>query len=526
MAFGYPQLYANGLNNNSQLRRSTDMIYQRGATYEVVLTGSTYESTMQLNVDLYGNDEKVGRMALVPFDVLQSDATFTYRFNLRPYSYMSNYVATEHYGYYYKNDWFTTNNTINIQNPYPNNVKANYKYGYQYLNGTQVVTEYTGSPTNNLNHYTDIPFSTASTGFTASGFTNTGQYFDYVGGSFQFEDHYILPNFDQEVGTVMGTGSTINTINANRRLSPMSQYLMDNPTLPQYSETSRFLTDAPRIQFVQEDDNYVLWFLNGQTGDRQVMETDFLVLQFYNSNNQRINYVQQQINTVNTKFASPTGYTDTLQVFALPVGPSDIVNTYSQVNWTNVAYYTAQIFYSYPTNSELRSSVGPVGPISEAFYFYLYENCFPENTRVAFLNARGGFDYFTFESYRNDTKKIETTSYDSRYYSTNLASPDRDYGRSTKTFNTEVNQEIILESNYLTVEQGQWLEQMFYSPQVYIMGQDYISPLDRQDKIYKDLTPVQVLSTEVESITKKHRKLSKYRITLKTANNFFVNKGF
>jgi hypothetical protein len=296
--------------------------------------------------------------------------------------------------------------------------------------------------------------------------------------------------------------------------------------LPEYSETSRFLTDAPRIQYVQEDDNYVLWFLNGQTGDRQVIEADYLVLQFYNSANQRINYVQQQINTVNTKFASPTGYTDTLQVFALPVGPADIVNMYSAVDWTNVAYYTAQIYYSYPTNSELRSSVGPVGPISEAFYFYLYENCFPENTRIAFLNARGGFDYFTFVSYRNDTKKIETTSYDSRYYSTNLSSPDRDYGRSIKTFNTEVNQEIILESNYLTVEQGQWLEQMFYSPQVYIMGQDYISPLDRQDKIYKDLTPVQVLSTEVESITKKHRKLSKYRITLKTGNNFFVNKGF
>jgi hypothetical protein len=58
------------------------------------------------------------------------------------------------------------------------------------------------------------------------------------------------------------------------------------------------------------------------------------------------------------------------------------------------------------------------------------------------------------------------------------------------------------------------------------MGEDYISPLDRQDKIYKDLTPVQVLSTEVEKITKKHRKLNKYRITLGVANTFFVNKGF
>jgi hypothetical protein len=58
------------------------------------------------------------------------------------------------------------------------------------------------------------------------------------------------------------------------------------------------------------------------------------------------------------------------------------------------------------------------------------------------------------------------------------------------------------------------------------MKGDYISEIDVNDKIYKDLTPVQVASTEVDTITKKHKKLNKYRITLKTANNFFVNKGF
>ena len=73
---------------------------------------------------------------------------------------------------------------------------------------------------------------------------------------------------------------------------------------------------------------------------------------------------------------------------------------------------------------------------------------------------------------------------------------------------------------------GQWLEQLFYSPQVYIMKPDYVSPIDVPNKIYKDLTPVQILSTEVNTITKKHRKLNKYRITLKTADTFFANKGF
>lgn len=87
MSFGYTQLYANGLNSTSQIRRSTDMIYQRGATYEVVLTGNTYVTSMELDVDLYSNDTQVGRMQLVPYDVSQSGATYTYRFNIRPYDY-------------------------------------------------------------------------------------------------------------------------------------------------------------------------------------------------------------------------------------------------------------------------------------------------------------------------------------------------------------------------------------------------------------------------------------------------------
>jgi len=99
-------------------------------------------------------------------------------------------------------------------------------------------------------------------------------------------------------------------------------------------------------------------------------------------------------------------------------------------------------------------------------------------------------------------------------------------GRTVKTFDTNIDREFVLESDYINVQYGEWLQQLFYSPQVYEVRPDYISPLDRQDKIYKDLRPIQILSTEVETITKKHKKLNKYRITCKYADGFFVNKGF
>jgi hypothetical protein len=185
------------------------------------------------------------------------------------------------------------------------------------------------------------------------------------------------------------------------------------------------------------------------------------------------------------------------------------------------------LFYAWPTNSNTnRITLGPIGPVSEAFYFYLYDNCGPEDTRLAFLNNRGGYDYYTFTKYRQDIKKITRQTYDNRYYATNLASPDRNLGRTVKTFDTDVEREFVLESDFLSEPMGNWLEQLFYSPQVYEMKDDYISPLDRQDKVYKDLRPIQVLSTEVETINVKHKKLNKYRITCKYADGFFVNKGF
>ena len=524
--FNYIFLYPNGLNSHSQLRRGVDFIYQRGGTYEVVLTGDTYQSTMKLDVDLYSDDIKVGRMSVVPYTITQSGLTYTYRFNIRPYGYFQNFIKSQHYPYYWKNDWYSSTQEININNPYPNSIKGNIKYGYSYISGITPITEFNGDPNNDFNHYTMIPFYAQATGFTASGFTNTGNYFDYVGGIFQMDEKFILPNFDQELGTVVGTGLTINTLDVFRRYSPMSQFLMDYPNVPEQSETGRFLTESPRMVRIQEQENYSLFYLNGQSGDRQVIEADFTVFEFYDSNNAQVLYFEQELNFSGTTYQSPVDYTDNLRIFSLPCGPHDINNLFEDVDWTNITHYRVQLFYGLPTNNPDRSSEGAIGPISEGFWFYLDRDCHVEDTRLVWLNQRGGYDYYTFTSYRNDVKKITRQTYDNRYFSTNLSTQDRDFGRTTKNFDTSVDTEITLDSDYLSVSTGNWLEGLFISPQVYIMRPDFISPLDRQDKIYMDLRPVQIISTEVETITKKHQKLNKYRITLKNGNIIFTNPGF
>ena len=153
MTFGYQQLYANGLNSNSQIRRSADFIYQRGATYEVVLTGDTLQTAIELVVDMYSNDKITRQLAIVPYDTSLYGGTYTYKFNIRPYQYLSNCVNTEHYQYYWLNDWYSTTQQINWNNPYPNINKVNFKYGYRYINnGTQYYEPVSGStPTTTFN---------------------------------------------------------------------------------------------------------------------------------------------------------------------------------------------------------------------------------------------------------------------------------------------------------------------------------------------------------------------------------------
>jgi hypothetical protein len=315
-----------------------------------------------------------------------------------------------------------------------------------------------------------------------------------------------------------------------RNYSPASQFIFDYPRTPYQSEKSRFLTDAPRIQYITQYDGYNLYYLQGQTGDRKVIEANVAVYRFYNEDNTLLETSNQPLitNLSPIQFRSPTGFTDTLDVWSLPCGPIEIdeltIKT-TGTTWSSVAYYTVQICSSYPTDNA-NFNLGAIVPVSEKFYFYLKDNCLPQNTRLAWLNNRGGYDYYTFTAYRQDTKKISRQTYDNRYYSTNISSPDRDMGRTIKTFATDVEQEIVLETDFLSVPIADWLQQLFYSPQVYIMKNDYVPQVGPTSIVYKDLTPTQVLSTEVETITKKHQKLNKYRITMKVANNFFVNKGF
>jgi outer membrane receptor protein involved in Fe transport len=81
---------------------------------------------------------------------------------------------------------------------------------------------------------------------------------------------------------------------------------MDYPSLPEMSETARFLTDAPRIQYIQPNENYVLYYLNGQSGDRMVIEADYATFELYDSSNNLITTFNQELNFSGTNLLNKT----------------------------------------------------------------------------------------------------------------------------------------------------------------------------------------------------------------------------
>lgn len=503
----------NGINTFSQLRRSTDMVYQRGESFDITLIGDEYLTSIFMDIDVYVNGERKTRISVVPFEVLLDNGDFIYKFEFRPYTIIQNYIESEHYQYYWLNDWFESNKDINNDLKYKNYANVNFKYGWRYQIRSQVFTEYVDLPENDWNHFTYLYNCDEPQSLDVEDFVNTGNQFEFIGGTFQLQENYLLPNVNQQVGTVIENGQ-IPTLDTMRNLSRMSQYFMSTPTVPEMSDQARFLTDSPRILFLNKNENHSLSFIYGTSGDKQVSETEYAHFMFFNELNEPMYdfYVDLRLGIDN----------DQLKVNKLPCGPEDIRYIYANQiqNFDDIYYYTVQIITS--QNND-RTIIG--GPTSEIFYFYINENCSRESTRLCFLNDRGGYDYYTFRSYRSDRKDISRSTYNNRFYSSRIESVDRNVGRFSKVFDTEVTREVTLETDYLTTQEGNWLEQLYYSPQVYEIKGNYISPIDRQDKVYVDIVPMEIVSRDVMTINRNNQKLVKYRITLKYADMYFNNRG-
>lgn len=134
--------------------------------------------------------------------------------------------------------------------------------------------------------------------------------------------------------------------------------------------------------------------------------------------------------------------------------------TFTAVGFTvNPAYYTVQ---TYPS--------GYAGKASEAMRFNIWEECSKyDPVTLHFLNTLGGFDSYTFRKRTVRSLQGERQSFnqDSFRYSTGAYSYSNRRG-GVQHYATKLTEQWVLNTDWLTDEQVEFIEQLQFSPVVFM----------------------------------------------------------
>jgi hypothetical protein len=285
------------------------------------------------------------------------------------------------------------------------------------------------------------------------------------------------------------------------------------------------LTEAPRTQYCQNTDYMTLWFLNGNiSGSTTVAQDVYAVeIDIYDSGNNLL-HQEFQYNVSTTPGTLNSGgprtnssqlwsavstvnpCTATASLLSVGVGPQNITNTTNfDMASSNWSYYTVKLL------GQQAASTPNDNGIWDQFTIYKQEPvCGYEGTRFVFWNNVGAWDYFNFTLANTKTTTMDRSTYKQSFvdYSTPTTTVTYDrQRRGQTTFNIDLDEIYTVNSDWLDQEQSDWLEQLFYSPNVYI-----------QDST--QMIPVVIDNVDVTSRTNpKSQKMFNYQVTYRLANS-------
>ncbi len=213
---------------------------------------------------------------------------------------------------------------------------------------------------------------------------------------------------------------------------------------------SRFLTTVPNRSLIPLTEKFTINFI--QATDDPVFA---MIINTYDKDHVPI--AQYQMDNVLYSISSPADPEDLL--ITVGVGPANINEAALDGSPTqpvidsNVRYYDIRLV-DYTLNRN----------ISERKEFEIDYRCtkYPQH-RIWWLNRLGGFDSYTFNL--KSSKSIDISR------ATHNKLPDTDYAlgdRGESVINVNAGESYKLSSNWLTEEEGKWMETLFTSPEVYV----------------------------------------------------------
>jgi len=281
------------------------------------------------------------------------------------------------------------------------------------------------------------------------------------------------------------------------------------------------LTRASRTQYVDSTDFMTISMLNGDilNNNNQVQDIYYTEFKIYNGNTLVSTQGEFNLNTGNApnaggprpnpseEYPMPFAWSqnDKSRLLSIGIGPRNITNigNYNMAlqPWT---HYTVTLY-----NQEAVDQVNFNG-IYDQFTIYKDTQCTGfEPVRFIWSNEFGVWDYFNFKLVTNKVTRLEKGNYMRNFvdYSTSQNSvPYNITNRGVTNYFTDIDEEWIVNSDWLTQEQAEWLEYLMYSPRVFI-----------QDDF--NIIPIVVTNTEfINKTNPKSQKLYKLEVSYKLAN--------
>ena len=147
-----------------------------------------------------------------------------------------------------------------------------------------------------------------------------------------------------------------------------------------------------------------------------------------------------------------------------------------------------------------------------------------EKIRLTWLNRLGAWDYYSFTKRNVRTVETQRTSYKqiSGLYNESVFMT-HGYKGGQKTFYTNAKERVTLNTDFVTESTATWLEELFTSPEVYIINE--FSTDGSEGYINKYVQPVTITSSTYTKQTRANDNLLQYTLEIERSKNRVIQNA-
>ena len=293
------------------------------------------------------------------------------------------------------------------------------------------------------------------------------------------------------------------------------------------STNSKFLTDAPNFnaikpqqnpQLIRDNDYATLAFLNGtfMNGDSWAGSALFVFNQADGTYISQTSILLTAANGGYPAFGTSSIADSERALLYLGVGTANLIQ-----HGTALPAGTGEYFVT------LMNTAGTLVRSETKGYKIQNNDCKGfETIRLTWLNKYGVWDYYNFTKKNIKSTEIKRTTYSKIKGQWNgLDYTKNGYDRGSSTLSTMANEVMALNSDWFSSDdEAAWLEQLFISPEVYILG-GLIGSDTAPAEYGKYLTPVEITNKKYVKYTEANDKVSQYEVEIKYSINKRVQRA-